>query len=239
METGRTTSWTVIEGAAAGQREDREAFAQVYLPVVRRTLAARWSGGPLRSEIDDAVSEVFVECLRPGGAITRVRRGDAQPFRAYLWGVTRNVARAFEKRRRAHSLDSAESPDELPDGDDSRLGQLFDRAYVEAILAEALRRLIRNAGEKGSAAERRVELLRLRLHEGLAIREIARALQEEAADLHRQYAHARPSRRTTGVRSGSTSARSSSSSVRPVERGLGGGFEPRSRAGASGRSGAP
>jgi RNA polymerase sigma-70 factor (ECF subfamily) len=40
-------------------------------------------------------------------------------------------------------------------------------------------------------ALRRVELLRLRFHEGLPIREIARRWRDDPATLHREYARAR------------------------------------------------
>jgi RNA polymerase sigma-70 factor (ECF subfamily) len=43
----------------------------------------------------------------------------------------------------------------------------------------------------GDGAARRVELLRLRFHEGVPIRDIARRWQAEAEDLHREYATAR------------------------------------------------
>ena len=42
----------------------------------------------------------------------------------------------------------------------------------------------------GRAAERRVQLLKLRFEEGLAIRDIARLWNREADQLHREYAKA-------------------------------------------------
>ena len=47
------------------------------------------------------------------------------------------------------------------------------------------------AEEKGPEAQRRVELLRLRFHEGRPIREIARLWETDPAELHRSYAKAR------------------------------------------------
>jgi len=47
------------------------------------------------------------------------------------------------------------------------------------------------AARRGDAALRRVELLRLRFHEGMPIREIARLWGQSAASLHHEYARAR------------------------------------------------
>ena len=54
----------MIRGAAAGERSARRQFSELYLPVVRACLEARWHGREIRNEVDDAVQEVFVECLR-------------------------------------------------------------------------------------------------------------------------------------------------------------------------------
>jgi hypothetical protein len=47
------------------------------------------------------------------------------------------------------------------------------------------------AREKGAEATQRVELLRLRFHEGMAIRDIARLWGADPARLHHDYAQAR------------------------------------------------
>ena len=47
---------------------------------------------------EDAVQEVFVECFRRGGALEAVGAGRVPGFRAFLYGVIRNVARRFESR---------------------------------------------------------------------------------------------------------------------------------------------
>ena len=47
------------------------------------------------------------------------------------------------------------------------------------------------AARRGEAAPRRVELLRLRFHEGMPIREIAGLWGLDAASLHHEYARAR------------------------------------------------
>jgi RNA polymerase sigma-70 factor (ECF subfamily) len=98
MPTSESTCWTVIRAAAAGSPADREELARRYLGVVRAYLAARWRGSGLRSDLDDAVQEVFVECFRSGGALEAAGAGRVPSFRAFLYGVIRNVARRFECR---------------------------------------------------------------------------------------------------------------------------------------------
>src|SRR5438093_531818 len=93
-----STCWTVIRGAAAGNPADRDELAHRYLGVVRNYLAARWRGADLRGDLDDAVQEVFVECFRQGGVLQAAGDGRVPSFRAYLYGVVRNVARRFESR---------------------------------------------------------------------------------------------------------------------------------------------
>src|SRR5262249_15873550 len=63
--------------------------------------------------------------------------------------------------------------------------------WAKTLLREAARRQAQRAEDKGSAAQKRVELLRLRFHEGLPIREIARRWQSDPAVLHHEYARAR------------------------------------------------
>src|SRR5262249_57556727 len=65
------------------------------------------------------------------------------------------------------------------------------RVWAKARLRGAARRQAERARGAGPDAERRVELLRLRFHEGLPIREVARLWQADAARLHHEYARAR------------------------------------------------
>src|SRR5947207_12417709 len=98
LSTSESTCWTVIRAAAAGSPADREELARRYLGVVRAYLGARWRGSALLHERGDAVQEVFVECFRRGGALEAVGAGRVPDFRAFLYGVIRNVARRFESR---------------------------------------------------------------------------------------------------------------------------------------------
>jgi DNA-directed RNA polymerase specialized sigma24 family protein len=186
MPASESTCWTVIRAAAAGSPSDREELARRYLSVVRAYLAARWGGSALLPERDDAVQEVFVECFRQGGALEAAGAGRVPSFRAFLYGVVRNVARRFESRpvRAAAPLPEIQANEE-------GLSRLFERTWAQAIMTEAAQLQQRRASEGGPEAVQRVELLRLRFEEGLPIRTIAERWGVPAAGLHHAYALAR------------------------------------------------
>jgi RNA polymerase sigma-70 factor (ECF subfamily) len=186
MPTPESTCWTVIRAAAAGSPADRDELARRYLGVVRAYLAARWRGSVLRDEFEDATQEVFVECFRQGGVVEAAGAGRVPSFRAFLYGVIRNVARRFEGRpvRAAGPLRTIAA-------DDPGQSRLFERTWAQAIMAEAARLQRERAAEHGPEAVRRVELLRLRFEEDLPVRAIAELWGIEAAQLHHAYALAR------------------------------------------------
>jgi RNA polymerase sigma-70 factor (ECF subfamily) len=184
MPSDDLTCWTLIRDAAAGDRAAREAFARVYLPVVRAYLAARWRDG--RDGVEDAAQDVFIECFRAGGLLEKADPDRDGGFRAFLLGAVRNVARRHEGRRRP----GRPLPADLP-ADDTGPAEVFDRAWARALLKEAARWQDEAARAAGPAAVRRVQLLRLRFNDGLPIRDIARAWGEDAAKLHHEYATAR------------------------------------------------
>ncbi len=186
MAGAESTCWTMIRAAAAGSPADREGLAQRYLGVVRAYLAARWRGSPLRDEIDDATQAVFVECFRQGGVLEVAGAGRVPGFRAFLYGVIRNVARRFEGR-------PARASGPLPDiaGDDATQSRLFDRTWARAIMAEAAQLQRERAEQRGADALQRVELLLLRFEEGLPIRDIALRWSADPAVVHKWYALAR------------------------------------------------
>ena len=200
MGTAKTTSWTLIDGAAVGDSAARDAFVRLYEPVVRAYLAARWRESSSRQEIDDAVQETFVDCFRRGGALERAERDRAGGFQAFLYGVVRNVAlraedvRAFRRRKIAASVGE---PSETgsnrvdPASLDASLSRVFDRAWATALLREAADLHRDRAREAGHDAWRRFELLRLRFEDDLPIREIARRWGVDAAGVHHDYAAAR------------------------------------------------
>jgi len=187
------TCWTLIRDAAGGDGDARGSFARLYLPVVRAYLGARWRGGPLLGEMDDAVQDVFLECFRDGGALGRARADGPGRFRTFLYAVVRNVARRVEEKRGRERL--RRSPD-APDAEDlsaheERLSFVFDRSWAETVLRHAAERQAETARKKGPEAIRRIELMRLRFNEDRPIREIARMWNEDAAVLHHEYARAR------------------------------------------------
>jgi hypothetical protein len=186
MPASESTCWTVIRAAAAGSPADREELGRRYLGAVRAYLSARWRGSALRDYLDDATQEVFVECFRQGGAVEAAGAGRVPDFRAFLYGVIRNVARRFESPPAC-----AAGP--LPEiaADDVSQSRLFDRTWAQAIMAEAARLQRQRAAESGPEAVQRVELLRLRFEENLPIRAIAELWATDAAPLHHAYALAR------------------------------------------------
>jgi RNA polymerase sigma-70 factor (ECF subfamily) len=186
VSTPESTCWTVIRAAAAGSPAEREELARRYLGVVRAYLAARWRGSDLRADLDDAVQEVFVECFRQGGVVEAAATGRVPGFRAFLYGVVRNVARRFEGRPRRAAVPLPEIA-----ADDESLSRLFERAWARAVMAEAAGLQRRQADERGPEAVRRVELLRLRFEENLPVRTVAERWGVPAAGLHHAYALAR------------------------------------------------
>ncbi len=135
------------------------------------------------------MQEVFVECFRRGGALERVDRDRDGGFRAFLYGVARNVARRVEGRKARRKEVQAASARDLDrvETDDLTLSRAFDRAWALALLQEALRVQSRRAKSAGEAALRRIELLRLRFQEDLPIRDIAARWNQEAAQVHEDY----------------------------------------------------
>jgi RNA polymerase sigma-70 factor (ECF subfamily) len=183
----------LIEGAAAGNREDREEFARRYEPAVRAYLGARWNGTDHASDIDDAVQEVFLECFRTGGVLERADPDRPGGFRAFLYAVARNVALRLESRR-ARQMARQAGPGLDPDQIASRertLSNVFDHAWARSRLREAFALLAENAHAEGESAERRVELLRMHFEQDLALREIARRWDVDEKALYREFDRAK------------------------------------------------
>jgi RNA polymerase sigma-70 factor (ECF subfamily) len=139
------------------------------------------------------VQDVFLQCFRNGGALARAERGRPGGFRAFLFGVTRNIALDHERlaaRRKVRPDAAGRDFDNFPD-DDERISTILDRAWAESLVREAAALQREQAREKGEAAERRVELLRLRFEEGLPVRQIAALWDMDATRVHAEYARAR------------------------------------------------
>lgn len=189
-----STCWTLLRDAAAGDEASRTEFAIRYTPVVRAYLAARWRGSFKRlGELDDAVQDVLIECLRDGGLLDRARADCHGGFRAFLYGAVRNVAMRVETRQARQHARESQAPIDLQGiaGSEDALSRVFDRAWAKAVMREAAERQSELAAQRGEAALRRVELLRLRFHEEMPIREIAQLWGVDAPSLHHEYARAR------------------------------------------------
>jgi RNA polymerase sigma factor (sigma-70 family) len=189
-----STCWTLIRGAAAGSAKDRETFALLYEPVVRAYLGARWQQSPLLREMDDVVQDVFVECFKQGGALDRVEhRTRVGAFHAFLHGVVRNVAGRIEEKRSIRHERQEETGFEIGNvvADEEPLSRAFDRAWMMALLRQAVRHQEEAARGRDEAARRRLVLLRLRFAKDLPIREIARQWDVPPEKLHHEYASAR------------------------------------------------
>jgi RNA polymerase sigma-70 factor (ECF subfamily) len=186
-----STCWTSIQAAADGNAADRDIFGRRYGPVVRVYLASRWRASPWLGELDDAVQEVFVECFKQGGVLAKADRQRPGGFRAFLFGVARHVALRVETAKVRERQPAGDHNLELIADSNAALSVVFDRAWARTLLREGADRQSSRAGQLGAGAVRRVELLRLRFHEGLPIRDIAQMWGVEPAALHHEYAKAR------------------------------------------------
>jgi RNA polymerase sigma-70 factor (ECF subfamily) len=192
-----TTCWSLIRRASAGEDDGRRLFAGRYEPFVRALVAARWSGSPRIVDIDDAVQDVFVECFRSGGVLSRAGADRLPAFRAFLVGVVRNVARRIEGRRGPLAFTDATPEDAstfAPGGFAAAVdppSRDVERTWARALVGEARDLLESRVRQADEAARRRVALLELRFQENLPIREIARRWGTDPARLHREYARAR------------------------------------------------
>lgn len=183
----------MIHAAAGGNDAERSAFAARYESAVRAYLIARWGRQADAHELEDALQEVFVECFRQGGALSKADSSRSGGFRAFLYGVVRNIALRFESKRARRLARNAGADSMLAhfEGADERLSQVFDRAWAQAIMRRAADIQQERAESTGDDARRRVELLRLRFHDDLPIRDIAARWNADATHIHREYAKAR------------------------------------------------
>jgi RNA polymerase sigma-70 factor (ECF subfamily) len=192
-----TTCWSLIRRASAGEDDGRRLFAGRYEPFVRALLAARWHGSARVVEIDDAVQDVFLECFRSGGVLSRVGEDRVPTFRAFLVGVVRNIAHRIECRRGPLAFTDATPEDAstlAPDGLVSAIdppSRDVERAWARALIVEARDLLETRGRQADDGARRRVALLELRFQENLPIREIARRWGTDPIRLHREFARAR------------------------------------------------
>ncbi len=173
------------EGSASAWRE----FCDRYGPVIRAYLSARWQHTPLFDEVDDAAQQVFVDCFKHDGALGRADPARSSGFRAFLFGVVRNVARAIERKRARSRESQATSSVDLQAiaSKEESCATAFDRSWATGLLRDAAELQLARARQDGADAVRRHGLLGLRYGENLPIREIAARWKMDRAVLHREF----------------------------------------------------
>lgn len=193
MTVPAETCWTVVRAAAGGESRAARVFAETYLGIVRAFLVRRWRGSGALSLVDDAVQEVFLDLFRSGGALSRLDAARTPSFRAFLFGVARNVALRYEERAAQSRVRRAQAPSVLETvaADQQTMSRQFDVAWAHRLVARAAERQRAWAASAGPEAQTRVEILRLRFAEGLPIRTIAERMGKPAERVHREYAKAR------------------------------------------------
>ena len=186
------TCWTVVHAAANGDNDARATFSRNYSAAIRGFLEARWRGRRFATELDDAVQEVFVECLKPGGILERARPENGD-FRGLLFAATRNVARRFEERAVRRGCVPPEDSAWLERIADDEPGQatLFDRSWARTLVRQASARHRERALAEGDSGRRRIQLLERRFGNDEAIRTIAAERGVPAQEVHNAYRKAR------------------------------------------------
>ena len=122
-------------------------------------------------------SDVFVECFKEGGVLERVERGLEGGFRAYLYGVVRNVARMAERRWTQQQRGLGPISDlDVFEGDEATLSEVFDRAWARSLVGEA-RQLMQDRSASSSVTARRFRALQMRFDEGLPPWRIAEVME--------------------------------------------------------------
>ncbi len=180
MPTHQTTSWTLVLGAAEGGHEAQIAFVAHYEPALRRYLSARWRLPLEHEQVLDATQEVILECLKDGGALSRVDADRSSGFRAFLYGVARNVSLRVEERRRRDPVALPEQHDPV---DERRLSAIFDGAFAEVLVSEAFALMGSRTNAGTGAMQSR--LLDMNYVQGLPAREIAQRLDLDVTRVYK------------------------------------------------------
>lgn len=129
--------------------------------------------------------DVFAECFRVGGALQRFDPTRNGGIEAFLFGVTRNIARRCEHRSRKRLPTQSDMLCTIETKETSVSEQL-DRRWVVELIRCAWWKQHELALASGEAAHQRMQLLSLRFVCDLPVREIARSWNVEAAELHRE-----------------------------------------------------
>lgn len=176
--------WQEALAAARGDAAARAAFWAHHARQIHAWLWLRWRHGTLRSSLDDAAQEVYLECFRPGGAMahldpTRAHHGLA-PF---LRAIVRNVAQRFERARRREREHREAYATGRATTDAGVANDTAHGAVDHEQLAAALARLERDDPEHDGPHSLRT-FVRLHFEQGLPVRAIAHAWHELPAHVH-------------------------------------------------------
>src|SRR6187549_3464929 len=125
MERTDSTCWTLVRSAAAGDPDSQVTYCRLYGPVITAYLAARWRRPQDHQEVVDGVQEVFLQCFKPGGALGRADQDRPGGFRAFLYGITRNVAGTIESARQRYRREGGGDGLEAVPTDESTVSQVF------------------------------------------------------------------------------------------------------------------
>jgi RNA polymerase sigma-70 factor (ECF subfamily) len=176
----------MILGAAARQPADQERFVMRYTPLIKAYLAARWKLPVQHEDVSDASQEVLLQCFREHGALETVDPGAGSGFRAFLYGVTRNVAAMTERKwsRLKETQASHSGVFELAN-DEASLSHVFDRGWAEVVVREARSLLHRRSLMRGGSSALRARGHELRYQEGLPPRDIAPRLGLDVKKIYR------------------------------------------------------
>jgi RNA polymerase sigma factor (sigma-70 family) len=192
MVRADSTCWTLVRSAASGDEASRATYCRLYGPVIRAYLAARWRLPVDHEEVSDGAQEVFLQCFKPGGALLRADSDREGGFRAFLYGITRNVAGTIEaaraRRRRDHGA-AGEALEEVP-SDETTVSRVFDRAFAQALTREA-RALLAARATPNSPAAARLRALELMYESGMPSRDIAKETGVDVAAIYPLLTRAR------------------------------------------------
>jgi sigma-70-like protein len=126
----RTTAWTMIGNAGAGDAKALETFGERYRPAVVAYLRSR---GLPEAEADDACQDAFLRVLS-GGVLRRADRARGR-FRSLLLSVVVHVLQDRARKRREVAMPEGVEPVFTERDDD------FDRAWVLHLAERAMQRL--------------------------------------------------------------------------------------------------
>jgi RNA polymerase sigma-70 factor (ECF subfamily) len=168
-------------------------FAQTYGPAIRAFLGSRWCGRRPPVEVEDAVQEVYLECLREDGVLERAGATPPKQFRTFLLGVVRNVARRLEAHHGLRVADPLPTDYQRHGGvdDASDPTRVFDRTWARNIVRQAQQNLLARLQRGSEAAQARAHLLYQRYMMDLTVAEIAARTGESTRRIHHRLEETR------------------------------------------------